>query len=116
MSNDKKAAKAKAPKPAKQKGGGIGIREQMMIKLLPTVIIALVVLTTVSAINSKKTINSQVEKTMNAELAANSEKINADLEIVRAQAKNLAREVEMHVHALCEIIVVRADHRVAEIP
>ena len=98
MSKDtKKQAKApKLTKQPKQKGGGIGIREQMMIKLLPTVIIALVVLTTVSAINSKKTINTEVEKTMNAELAANSEKINADLEIVRAQAKNLAREVEMH--------------------
>ena len=95
MSKDKKQAKAKAPAQPKQKGG-IGIREQMMLKLLPTVMIALVVLTTVSAVNSKKTINTEVQKTMNAELSANSAKINADLDIVRTQCASLAREVGMH--------------------
>lgn len=95
MSKDKKQAKAKKPAQPKQKGG-IGIREQMMLKLLPTVIIALVVLTSVSAVNSKKTINTEVQKTMNAELSANSAKINADLDIVRTQCASLAREVGMH--------------------
>ncbi len=95
MSKNKKQAKAKAPAQPKQKGG-IGIREQMMLKLLPTVIIALVVLTTVSAVNSKKTINTEVQKTMNAELSANSAKINADLDIVRTQCASLAREVGMY--------------------
>ena len=93
MSKDKKQVKAKKPK---QKSGGIGIREQMMLKLLPTVIIALVVLTSVSAVNSKKTINTEVQKTMNAELSANSAKINADLDIVRTQCVSLAREVGMY--------------------
>lgn len=96
MSKDKKQAKAKTPTQPKQKGGGIGIRGQMMLKLLPTVIIALVVLTSVSAVNSKKTINTEVQKTMNAELSANSAKINADLDIVRTQCASLAREVGMH--------------------
>ena len=95
MSKDKKQAKAKTPSQPKQKGG-FGIREQMMLKLLPTVIIALVVLTSVSAVNSKKTINTEVQKTMNAELSANSAKINADLDIVRTQCASLAREVGMH--------------------
>ncbi len=95
MSKDKKQAKAKTPSQPKQKGG-IGIREQMMLKLLPTVIIALVILTSVSAVNSKKTINTEVQKTMNAELSANSAKINADLDIVRTQCASLAREVGMH--------------------
>ena len=95
MSKDKKQAKAKTPSQPKQKGG-IGIREQMMLKLLPTVIIALVILTSVSAVNSKKTINTEVQKTMNAELSANSAKINADLDIVRTQCASLAREVGMY--------------------
>lgn len=95
MSKDKKQAKAKAPAQPKQKGG-IGIREQMMLKLLPTVIVALVILTSVSAVNSKKTINTEVQKTMNAELSANSAKINADLDIVRTQCASLAREVGMY--------------------
>lgn len=96
MSKDKKQEKAKKPTQPKQKSGGIGIREQMMLKLLPTVIIALVVLTSVSAVNSKKTINTEVQKTMNAELSANSAKINADLDIVRTQCVSLAREVGMY--------------------
>ncbi len=96
MSKDKKQVKAKKPTQPKQKSGGIGIREQMMLKLLPTVIIALVILTSVSAVNSKKTINTEVQKTMNAELSANSAKINADLDIVRTQCASLAREVGMY--------------------
>lgn len=96
MSKDKKQAKAKKPTQPKQKSGGIGIREQMMLKLLPTVIVALVILTSVSAVNSKKTINTEVQKTMNAELSANSAKINGDLEIVRTQCASLAREVGMY--------------------
>lgn len=96
MSKDKKQAKVKKPTQPKQKSGGIGIREQMMLKLLPTVIIALVILTSVSAVNSKKTINTEVQKTMNAELSANSAKINADLDIVRTQCVSLAREVGMY--------------------
>ena len=96
MSKDKKQVKAKKPTQPKQKSGGIGIREQMMLKLLPTVIIALVILTSVSAVNSKKTINTEVQKTMNAELSANSAKINADLDIVRIQCVSLAREVGMY--------------------
>ena len=76
--------------------GGIGIREQMMIKLLPVTILATVLLTVVSAVNSKNTINSQVQDTMTAELSGNSAQINADLDTVRHQCANLAREVGMH--------------------
>ena len=80
----------------KQKTGGLGIREQMLLKLLPTVLVATILLTVVSAFNSKKTINTQIQQTMNAELASNSAQINAKLDTVRYQAVNLAREVSMH--------------------
>ena len=80
----------------KQKTGGLGIREQMLLKLLPTVLVATILLTVVSAFNSKRTINTQIQQTMNAELASNSAQINAKLDTVRYQAVNLAREVSMH--------------------
>ena len=75
---------------------GFGIRGQMLIKLLPTVIIAMVALTLVSAINSKTTINNETQNTMNSELQSNSNQINADLDLVRNQAVNLAREVSIY--------------------
>ena len=90
----KKASKAKATAP-KQKGG-MGIREQMMIKLLPTVMIATIVLTVVSAVNSKNTINDQIQDTMTAELQSNSNQIDSKLTEVRNQAINLSREVEQY--------------------
>ncbi|MCR5397518.1 MAG: methyl-accepting chemotaxis protein [Lachnospiraceae bacterium] len=93
MSKNDKKVKNTAPK---QKTGGLGIREQMLLKLLPTVLVATILLTVVSAINSKKTINTQIQETMNAELASNSAQINAKLDTVRYQAVNLAREVSMH--------------------
>ncbi len=78
------------------KKSGLGIRGQMLIKLLPTVIIAMVALTIVSAINSKNTINEEIQNTMNSELQSNSNQINADLDLVRNQAINLAREVSIY--------------------
>ena len=93
MSKKDKKIKNTAPK---QKTGGLGIREQMLVKLLPTIMIATIVLTVVSAVNSKNTINSQIQETMNAELASNSAQINGKLDTVRYQAVNLSREVSMH--------------------
>ena len=93
MSKKDKKVTNTAPK---QKTGGLGIREQMLLKLLPTVLVATILLTVVSAFNSKKTINTQIQQTMNAELASNSAQINAKLDTVRYQAVNLAREVSMH--------------------
>ena len=93
MSKKDKKTKNATPK---QKTGGLGIREQMLVKLLPTVMIATIVLTVVSAVNSKKTINSQIQETMNAELTSNSAQINGKLDTVRYQAVNLSREVSMH--------------------
>ena len=93
MSKNDKKVKNTAPK---QKTGGLGIREQMLLKLLPTVLVATILLTVVSAFNSKRTINTQIQQTMNAELASNSAQINAKLDTVRYQAVNLAREVSMH--------------------
>ncbi len=93
MSKKDKKVTNTAPK---QKTGGLGIREQMLLKLLPTVLVATILLTVVSAFNSKRTINTQIQETMNAELASNSAQINAKLDTVRYQAVNLAREVSMH--------------------
>ena len=93
MSKKDKKVTNTAPK---QKTGGLGIREQMLLKLLPTVLVATILLTVVSAFNSKRTINTQIQQTMNAELASNSAQINAKLDTVRYQAVNLAREVSMH--------------------
>ena len=89
------AANQATPKKAKKKGG-MGIRGQMLIKLLPTVIIAMLVLTIVSAINSKNIINNQIQNTMKSELQSNSNQINADLELVRSEAINLSREVSIY--------------------
>ncbi|MBE5899557.1 MAG: hypothetical protein E7279_08140 [Lachnospiraceae bacterium] len=82
MGNDK--TKTQAGQTKAKKKGVMGIRGQMLIKLLPTVIIATVVLTVVSAINSKNTINNEIQNTMKSELQSNSNEINADLEIVRS--------------------------------
>ena len=94
MGNDK--TKSQIGQTQAKKMGGMGIRGQMLIKLLPTVIIATIVLTVVSAINSKNTINNEIQNTMKSELQSNSNEINADLEIVRSQAINLAREVSIY--------------------
>ena len=94
MGNDK--TKNQTGQTQAKKKGGMGIRGQMLIKLLPTVIIATIVLTVVSAINSKNTINNEIQNTMKSELQSNSNEINADLEIVRSQAINLAREVSIY--------------------
>ena len=72
--------------------GGVGIREQMMIKLLPVTILATVLLTIVSAINSKNTINNEIQDTMKSELQSNSNEINADLETVRSQCNLILLE------------------------
>lgn len=94
MGNDK--TKKQTGQTQAKKKGGMGIRGQMLIKLLPTVIIATIILTVVSAINSKNTINNEIQNTMKSELQSNSNEINADLEIVRSQAINLAREVSIY--------------------
>ncbi len=94
MGNDK--TKKQTGQTQAKKKGGMGIRGQMLIKLLPTVVIATIILTVVSAINSKNTINNEIQNTMKSELQSNSNEINADLEIVRSQAINLAREVSIY--------------------
>ncbi|MCR4797703.1 MAG: methyl-accepting chemotaxis protein [Lachnospiraceae bacterium] len=89
---EQKQKKANTTKPAK-KTGGLGIREQMLLKLLPAVLAAMIILTVVSATNSKNIINDQIQETMSASLESNSAKIDANLNEVRQQAINLAREV-----------------------
>nr|MCR5545389.1 Cache 3/Cache 2 fusion domain-containing protein [Lachnospiraceae bacterium] len=94
MSKKEKTKKAKAS--TKKTKGAMGIREQMLVKLLPTVIVATVLLTVVSAVNSKNTITDQIQDTMTAELQSNSNQIDADLTEVRLQCINLAREVSQY--------------------
>ncbi|MCR5145541.1 MAG: cache domain-containing protein [Lachnospiraceae bacterium] len=96
--NNTKQAKAQHKKQAKgnRKSKGFGIREQMMLKLLPTVIATTMVLTIVSAYNGRNIIENQIQETMTAELKANSVLIDGDLELVRSECVNLAREVGMH--------------------
>ena len=95
MSKEKKEKKAKTPKQPKT-GGGFGIRAQMMVKLLPVVLAAMVILTVVSAVNSRRVINDQTQETMSAELESKSSQIDGDLTEVRGQAINLAREVALY--------------------
>lgn len=75
----------------KSKGGSL--RFKMLGSILPFIIIAMLFLTVVSAITSRNIINKQIQDTMQAELNANMNEINANLDVVRSTARNLADTV-----------------------
>ena len=72
---------------------GLGIREKLLIGILPFVIIGVLILTAVSAYFSGESIEKQVANTMSSELKANVNFVDAKLNIARSTAMNLARLV-----------------------
>ena len=72
---------------------GLGIREKLLLGILPFVIIGVLILTGVSAYFSGDSIEKQVENTMQSELKANVTFIDSKLEQARSTAVNLARFV-----------------------
>ena len=70
-----------------------GIREKLLLGILPFVIVGVIVLTGVSAYFSGDSIETQVAHTMNSELKANVNYINEKLNVARSTAMNLARVV-----------------------
>ncbi|MCR4781553.1 MAG: methyl-accepting chemotaxis protein [Lachnospiraceae bacterium] len=75
----------------KSKGGSL--RFKMLGSILPFIIIAMLFLTIVSAATSRDIINKQIQDTMQAELNANMNEINANLDVVRQTARNLSNTV-----------------------
>lgn len=65
----------------------------MLLCILPIIIIALVVLTVISASSSKKIIENQITSQMEASLNAQKHEINNYLETVRATATSISRNV-----------------------
>ena len=70
-----------------------GIREKLLVGILPFVIIGVIVLTVLSAYFSGNSIEAQVEQTMESELKANVNYVNDKLNVARSTAMNLARFV-----------------------
>lgn len=75
----------------KAKSGSL--RLKMLGSILPFIIIAMLFLTVVSAITSRNIINKQIQDTMQAELNSNMNEINANFDVVRSTALNLANSV-----------------------
>ena len=86
MGNTK--SKKQTSKSAKSRG--MGIKWRMLALILPVVILALVIVTVVSASLSKKSINEQTGLYMNSELQANVNDIDGKLETIRTTAENLS--------------------------
>ena len=76
----------------KKKRGG-SLRVKMLASILPFIVIAMVLLTWISASTSSSIINEQISDRMTAELNANMNEINADLNVVRSTASDLAATV-----------------------
>ncbi len=70
-----------------------GIREKLLLGILPFVVLGVIILTGVSAYFSGDIIDTQVEQTMNAELKANVNYINEKLDMARSTATGLAAVV-----------------------
>lgn len=71
----------------------LGIREKLLLGILPFVIIGVIILTGVSAYYSSESIETQVGQTMESELKANINYIDAKLNVARSTAMSLARVV-----------------------
>lgn len=73
-----------------RKSGGMGIKWRMIGLILPVVVLALVVVTLVSASLSRKAIIGESDLYLRSELKANINDINGKLEEIRATAENLS--------------------------
>ena len=71
----------------------IGLRAKMLAAILPFIILAMVIMTVMSGINSKNTIEAQISQTMDASLTSNINGINDTLDRVRQTAIVLSNTV-----------------------
>lgn len=69
------------------------IRTRMLVCILPTIILALLVLSAISASSCKTMANEQITETMTATLRAESESIEGDLNSVKSMAETIADTV-----------------------
>ena len=81
--------KPKAPRAA-VRNRGMGIKWRMIVMILPVVVIALVVVTVVSAVLSKNAIIDESDLYLQSELKANINDIDGKLETIRTTAENLS--------------------------
>lgn len=70
------------------------IRTKMLATLLPVIIIAMVILTMISAISSAEIVNEQIGERMEARLDAEAGNIENYLGVVEAMAMTISRMVE----------------------
>jgi len=69
------------------------LRVKMLVSILPCIIIAMILLTWISAATSKGIIDDQIENRMHAELTTSINEINTNLSVVRGTASDLAATV-----------------------
>lgn len=69
------------------------IRTKMMATILPPIIIAMAILTTVSLLACSDIVNEQISETMDASLDAETETISKYLEVVQSEATTISRTV-----------------------
>lgn len=69
------------------------IRTKMLMTLLPVIIIAMAVLTTISAVSSAGIMNEQISETMEATLEAEAGTIEDYLNVVQSMAMTISRTV-----------------------
>jgi methyl-accepting chemotaxis protein len=71
----------------------IGIKGKMLFSIIPVMVIAMLLLTFVSATTLKTTLTDQTVETVRAQLQANSNRVDGTLERVRNTATNIAYSV-----------------------
>ncbi|SDW86115.1 methyl-accepting chemotaxis sensory transducer with Cache sensor [Lachnospiraceae bacterium KHCPX20] len=71
----------------------IGIKGKMLFSIIPVMVIAMLLLTFVSATTLKTTLTDQTVETVRAQLQANSNRVDGTLEKVRNTAMNIAYSV-----------------------
>ncbi|MGN0412579.1 MAG: methyl-accepting chemotaxis protein [Lachnospiraceae bacterium] len=69
------------------------ISTKMLLGIIPFLVLSMVILTIISARNSRSIITEQIGETMEASLLANVNDIDASLDVVKTTGKNLARMV-----------------------
>lgn len=69
------------------------IKTKLLLGIIPFILISMLILTNISANSSKEIISQQISDTMEAELEASINHINAYLDVVKSTAMNLSRMV-----------------------
>ncbi len=78
------------------------IRTRMLVFILPVIVVAMGVISTVSGVSSRRSINQQIENHMNAELHSQSNNIQDLLDMIRATAESTAAVVE-HTYKVTDL-------------